>query len=533
CQECNEIISVAPFTEITASSHKRGRGVARGRRHAGNSARAKSCLPSMAELGLEVPEEKDPEKARKPAPDEGIYDILAQTAQFYQQQLQQHPEAVAARQYLEQRGLSDEVIAQFGLGYAPPDWETLPKVFRKNKSALIKAGMLIERERSGHYDRFRHRIMFPIQDRRGRFIGFGGRVLDDSKPKYLNSPETEVFQKSRELYGLYAARQTRPAPNRIIVVEGYMDVIALSQHGITNAVATLGTATGKDHLTQLFRAVGEVVFCFDGDEAGRKAAWRALENALMVMQGERQISFMFLPDGEDPDTMVRSVGTDGFNQRLDRAMPLSGFFFERLTQQCRMDTLDGRARLVELAGPLIGNLPAGSYHTLMQQKLSELSQMPLNQLNQIVNKKTQPARQHKTVNAPRTVTPMRTAITLLMLHPELATRVDDIEYLKQIDTPGMDLLINLLEFTQQHPQLSTGAILEHWRETEHEQTLKKLITWAPPIPEDGIYAEFDGALQRMREQHLEKQQEALLQKARVQNLSAEEKAQLETLLKRS
>ena len=481
-------------------------------------------------LSLEVPQEKD-FTPRKPPPDEGIYEILAQATEFYQQQLKQHPQAPTARDYLQKRGLTDDVIKQFHIGYAPPDWESLTQVFKTRKSPLIKAGMLIEREKSGHYDRFRDRVMFPIHDRRGRIVGFGGRVLGDEKPKYLNSPETEVFQKSRELYGFYFARQARPSPKRVIVVEGYMDVIALYQHGITNAVATLGTATGKDHLTQLFRAVGEVVFCFDGDAAGRKAAWRALENALPMMRGERQVNFMFLPDGEDPDSAVRANGAESFNSQLDQAMSLSTFFFEHLSQQCRMDTLDGRARLVELAGPLIDTLPAGSYQALMQQELGELSQMPANQLSRFVAKKVKS--RGKTIEAPRTVTPMRTAITLLMLYPQLVGRIDNTADMKHIDVPGMSLLIELLEFIQQKPQLNTGAILEHWRNTEHEQTLKKLLTWAPPIPEDGINEEFDGALQRMREQYLEKQQEALLQKARIQDLNAEEKKQLETLLRRS
>jgi DNA primase len=303
-----------------------------------------------------------------------LYQTMEQATHYYRQQLRQ---SQAAIKYLKSRGLTGEIARDFRLGYAPPGWDNLLKTLgtdTEKQSRLLKTGLIKQNESGHRYDHFRNRIMFPILDRRGRTIAFGGRTLSESKhePKYLNSPETALFQKSRELYGWYFARKIRPL-QKIIVVEGYMDVVALTQYGIQNAVATLGTATTHKHLTQLFRNVPEIIFCFDGDQAGQKAAWRALETVLPLLQEGRQVRFVFLPQGYDPDNLVRFEGTQNFNNRLAQATALSDFLFDTLTQQVDMRSIDGRARLVELAKPLLKQLPAGPYHELMLQKLSQLT----------------------------------------------------------------------------------------------------------------------------------------------------------------
>jgi len=284
--------------------------------------------------GIEVPREAGTDQAPQSS-NQAAYDLLEQTAQYYQQQLRDHAEAQRAVDYLKERGLTGEVAARFGIGFAPPGWDNLTRALgndKKIQQELLNTGLVIERnDSSGIYDRFRDRIQFPIHDRRGRTIGFGGRVINkDDTPKYLNSPETPVFHKGRELYGLYEARKAMRKLVRILVVEGYMDVVALAQFDINYAVATLGTATTHDHLETLFRTVPEIIFCFDGDRAGRQAAWRALENTLPVLRDGRAARFLFLPDGEDPDSQVRKTGKTGFEAAMDQATHLSDFFFDQL-----------------------------------------------------------------------------------------------------------------------------------------------------------------------------------------------------------
>ena len=319
--------------------------------------------------GLQVPREA----SSKPRPSAGLYDVLESVSAFYQKQLKEHPEAV---EYLKKRGVSGEIARDFAIGYAPGGWDRLIKHLGANEEGLAKlrkTGMLSQ-GKSGEYDKFRNRIMFPIHDRRGRVIAFGGRALEDDGPKYLNSPETELFHKGRELYGLYLARRSQAKLDRILVVEGYMDVVALAQYGFRNCVATLGTATTGDHAELLFRAADEVVFCFDGDRAGRKAAWRALENTLPRLREGRQARFLFLPDGEDPDSMVRKHGTEEFASLLEEAQPLSDFFFEHFTAEVDMSALDGRARLVGLVRPSLETIPEGIFREMMFERLEALAQ---------------------------------------------------------------------------------------------------------------------------------------------------------------
>ncbi len=288
-----------------------------------------------------------------------LYQLMDGLSAFYQQSLNQ-PAAEPARQYLAQRGLSSEVISRFAIGYAPPGWDNVLKRFGgngENRQSLTDAGMLVTNDRGRTYDRFRERVMFPIRDKRGRVIGFGGRVMGDAMPKYLNSPETDIFHKGRQLYGLYEAQQDNAEPPRLLVVEGYMDVVALAQYDINYAVASLGTSTTAEHIQLLFRVTNSVICCYDGDRAGREAAWRALETALPYMTDGRQLRFMFLPDGEDPDTLVRKEGKAAFEARMEQAQPLSTFLFNSLMPQVDLSTPDGRAQLSTLALPLISQVP--------------------------------------------------------------------------------------------------------------------------------------------------------------------------------
>ncbi|MFZ3153312.1 DNA primase [Pseudomonas sp.] len=329
--------------------------------------------------GMEVPREEGARnnKPRQPT-DSPLYPLLTAAAEFYKQALKSHPQRKAAIDYLKGRGLSGEIARDFGMGFAPPGWDNLLKHLASDslqQKAMIDAGLLVENAESGkRYDRFRDRIMFPIRDSRGRVIAFGGRVLGDEKPKYLNSPETPVFHKGQELYGLFEARKHNRDLDEIMVVEGYMDVIALAQQGLRNAVATLGTATSEEHLKRLFRVVPSVLFCFDGDAAGRNAAWRALEATLPSLQDGRRARFLFLPDGEDPDTLVRSEGTDAFRARINQhAQPLADYFFQQLSEEADPRSLEGKAHLMTLAVPLIDKIPGNNLRALMRQRLSEIT----------------------------------------------------------------------------------------------------------------------------------------------------------------
>ena len=346
------------------------------------------AITSLAQrLGLEIPQEATNQEPKNKKINLA-YSLLNRSAEYYQQQLRSHPERTKAIEYLKGRGLSGQIAKQFLIGYAPPGWDNLIKHLEPSQPAevsitgeqkishqdLDEAGLVILKpEDNKCYDRFRDRIMFPIVDMRGRVIAFGGRVLTDEKPKYLNSPETDTFHKNRELYGLYQARQANRELTRILIVEGYMDVVALAQFGINNAVATLGTATSEHHLTRLYKLLSEVVFCFDGDDAGRKAAKRALETALPIMEDGRQARFLFLPEGEDPDTLVRREGSEEFGRRINQAKPLSDFFFESYSEGLDLHSGEGRARLSSLAMPIIEQIPGQVFKQLMKQQLSELA----------------------------------------------------------------------------------------------------------------------------------------------------------------
>ncbi len=499
--------------------------------------------------GMEVPREAGPApdpKARERQAN--LYDLMAQADRYYRQQLRHHPQSARAVNYLKQRGLSGEIAASFGLGFAPPGWDNLLKALGTDEEKikqLTSCGMLIEKDEGGHYDRFRDRIMFPIRDQRGRSIAFGGRILGDDKPKYLNSPETPLFHKGRELYGLFEMRQALRKIDRVMVVEGYMDVVALAQFDIRYAVATLGTATTPDHLNRLFRVCPEVIFCFDGDRAGRDAAWRALDNALPILKEGHELRFLFLPEGEDPDTLVRKEGKAGFEARLDQATPLSRYFFDQLGSQIDMSSLDGRARLVELTRPYLAKLPKGLFRQMMLDHLANLAKVDRQAIearlqqtaaNPATPEPAQQARPRKraTLRGKAPFTPIRRVIALLLHYPHLASELENDHILASLQQPGIPLLIKLLEMIRQHPNISSAVLLERWRETDHWPHLEKLLAWNP-MADAGVEidVEFRAALQALFDQPRESRTELLLAKSEQGPLSQAEKAELQQLLSRT
>ncbi|GAB4298051.1 MAG: DNA primase [Thiohalomonadaceae bacterium] len=496
-----------------------------------------------AGIGLTVPREGGDTAPRGPSP-QPLYELMEQSAQFYQQQLRRHPQRQRAVDYLKKRGLSGEIAAAFGIGYAPDGWDNLLQALGRDKEQqdrLLTVGMLIEKDNGSRYDRFRDRIMFPIRDYRGRVIAFGGRILDKGEPKYLNSPETPIFHKGRELYGLFEAKQALREIPRLLVVEGYMDVVALAQFGVRYAVATLGTAVTKEHLERLFRTTSEVVFCFDGDRAGRDAAWRGLENALPLMREGHQLHFMFLPEGEDPDTLVRGIGRDGFEQRIGQAQPLSEYFFEQMGKQADITRLDGRARLVELCRPYLSKLPPGIYRHLMLDRLAQLAHMERDALERMLGDETatgvvvpaaaKPARPPAATRQQPSL--VRGAIRLLLQRPALAQLVAEPGALAGLQLPGMPLLVEMLELLKQHPHLTTGALLEHWRERDQGKHLFALAQRDMLLsPEqDNLEQEFSDTFARLLQQ-LRRQRRLELEQ-RFGSLSEAEKNEYAQLVRNS
>ena len=352
---------------------------------------------------MEVPSET---LESSPRPDsQAIYEVLERASAYFRRELRENAGAASAIDYLKGRGLSGETAQQFGMGYAPPGWDGLLTTLgqsARDRALLTQAGLLIDKGGSSFYDRFRSRVTFPIRDRRGRTIGFGARALGDETPKYLNSPETPVFHKGQELYGLYEARQANRNLERLFVVEGYMDVVSLAQFGITNSVATLGTAASAEHMSKLFRTTPRVTFCFDGDQAGKRAAWRAAETLLPLLKDGWLASFMFLEDGQDPDTVVRAEGADGFLTKADKALNLSAFLFEHLLDQTSVETLDDRARLVELARPLLTKIQAPAFKNLALQQLTQISGLEPTELARLVRERGRgPCKSHEKYANPR------------------------------------------------------------------------------------------------------------------------------------
>ena len=490
-------------------------------------------------VGLEVPREAgpafSPDREDTTTP---LYDLLAQAGKFFRQQLRQHPQATRAVDYLKRRGLSGEIAQSYGLGYAPPGWDNLLQALGNTpqlQTQMERAGLLIKKDGGGLYDRFRDRIMFPIHDRRGRVIGFGGRVLGDDTPKYLNSPETPVFHKGRELYGLFEARKRERKLERLLVVEGYMDVVALAQYGIGNSVATLGTATTREHLEQLYRVVPEVVFCFDGDRAGRAAAWRALENALPVLKDGLQARFLLLPDGEDPDTLVRKEGKDAFFKRIGDSIPLSGFFFEELCAKVDMSSMDGRTRLVELAKPLLKQLPSGVFQRMLVDRLEDLARVPRNALAELHGQPSAPSVLPAPSAAQRgAISPIRRLITLLLQSPGLARTVSQPERLAEVGLHGAPLLLELIDFLKDRPHIHTGAVIEHWHGTDTGRHLARLATEPAPKSAVDLEREFLDGIAHLLSKPADQRREARfaeLSRKQPSELSLAEKEELKNLLR--
>ncbi|PVV13705.1 MAG: DNA primase [gamma proteobacterium symbiont of Ctena orbiculata] len=453
--------------------------------------------------GLEVPREAGAAQGPDLSP---LYAMMEETARFYRHQLKNHADARQAIDYLKARGLSGEIAAIFAIGYAPPGWDNLLSTLGRDKPAiarLLECGLTQEGEGKG-YDRFRNRIIFPIRDRRGRSIGFGGRSIGEEKPKYLNSPETLLFHKGRELYGLYEARKASTKIARLLVVEGYMDVVALAQHGILNAVATLGTATTHDHLELIFRTCPEVVFCFDGDRAGRDAAWKALLTGLPLMRDGREVKFLFLPQGEDPDTQIRKEGSSAFSQRIEQAQPLSKFLFQHLTDQVQMESIDGRAKLAQLASPLLEKLPSGVFRRMMFQHLEELVGLKGGHLDKGGQQTNQAVHRRGMGHSEKQQrpTPIRMAIALLLDSPHLFAIAESVDNEWQNwNAPGISILKQLLEIIRSQPTLNKAALLERWRDTEHFNHLNKLANYRFDLPDMDQEAELRDALLKLNAQY--------------------------------
>ena len=542
--------------------------------------------------GMEVPREESgrPHKPRQPT-DSPLYPLLTAAADYYRQALKSHPQRKAAVDYLKGRGLTGEIARDFGLGFAPPGWDNLYKHLSSDtlqQKAMIDAGLLVENAESGkRYDRFRDRVMFPIRDSRGRIIAFGGRVLGDDKPKYLNSPETAVFHKGQELYGLFEARKNNRNLDEIIVVEGYMDVIALAQQGLRNAVATLGTATSEEHMKRLFRVVPSVLFCFDGDQAGRNAAWRALEATLSSLQDGRRARFLFLPEGEDPDTLVRSEGTDAFRARINQhAQPLADYFFQQLTEEADPRSLEGKAHMATLAAPLIDKVPGANLKSLMRMRLQEITGLSGEAVSQLVHNAPHDApppaydpgmdydampdysdfhqpqeaytpQQEWTPKkpgaggkkwdkkpwspngkrgdrdeayAPRTPVaveaPTLIALRTLIHHPQLAGKVESADHFANASNTYAQVLIALIEAVQKNPKLNSIQLMARWHGTEQGRLLKALAEKEWLIDGDNLEQQFLDTITRLSAGQHTQTLDELIKRARQPGLSAEEQIQI-------
>lgn len=471
----------------------------------------------------------------------GLYERMEQAAKFYRKQLKQSKQAIA---YLKDRGVSGLIALRFGIGYAPPGWQNLAEVFSDYPSGdsshpLIQSGLVVAHEGKKNYDRFRHRIMFPILDRKKKIVGFGGRSLDGSEPKYLNSPETPLFVKGHELYNLASAGPAIRKSGRIIVVEGYMDVVMLTQHGVENVVATLGTATTSMHIQKLLRLTDEVIFCFDGDEAGIKAAWRALETSLSQLKDGKDIKFLFLPDKEDPDSYIRKYGKDAFEALLGKAHALSVFFCKELSSRVNLGTSEGRARLIQQAEPLLAQINAPVFGFMLMKRVSELAGMDPGQLAAILKsgKKNQLAVPPRVnVSRPLSVTPYRRLIQILLCAPNYVDRLDaDLLVLNDNQSEEKILLVTLVDFLKAHSrspadELNSATIRLYFDQTSHRILLEKITRdMYIKTAEWNIDAEFTGAMERLREiQH--KSRIAELHSKPLALLTLEEKKELRQLM---
>ncbi len=502
-------------------------------------------------LGVEVQREAQSSgTAPRPAGDD-LYALMGEVTGFYRNELARTDKA---RAYVDKRGLDAGSLERFAIGYAPASWNEVLKKFGHSDDArrrLSESGLIIERERTpdeqrrpgeGFYDRFRDRLMFPIRDARGRVLAFGGRILDQGEPKYLNSPETALFHKGRELYGLYEVRQSRAAIKRLLIVEGYMDVVRLHQAGIPYAVATLGTATTPEHLKRAFRVASEVIFCFDGDRAGRAAAWRALNNALPEAQAGREMRFLFLPDGEDPDSLVGREGAAAFEARYAQALPLSEYLVQHLLAEVDVTHADGKARFVAQALPLLERLPEGPYRELLLDRLASAISVSAERFLKIMGPVTAPVAEgtgperrpaQRTARSAGRGGLLRQAVQNLLHFPSSASRISAAQraQLAQVDAPGVDVLKLLLDDLDARPATNAGQVLERWRDTPIGERLSRLAA-AEIITPDALAAgnELATAVQKLLELEAGARLDALLEIARGAGLSDDEKRELTTLM---
>ncbi|OOF70696.1 DNA primase [Rodentibacter caecimuris] len=488
-----------------------------------------------ASLGLEVPYEQQTNQGnKKPRVNyqakRNLYELMQDLAVFYQQQLSAYK---VAQDYLVQRGLSKEIIERFQIGFVPNSIDTVLRRFGTNREIqqkLFELGMLSRNEKGNVYDRFRHRIMFPIRDRRGRTIAFGGRVLNDEKPKYLNSPETLTYHKGNEVYGLFEALRANDEPDLLLVVEGYMDVIALAQFGVDYAVASLGTSTTSEQIQQLFRVTEQIVCCYDGDRAGRDAAWRALENALPYLEDGRQLKFVFLPDGEDPDSYIRKYGKVQFDKYVANAQSVSEFMLAQLSPRVDFSSKEGKSKLVALAVPLIKQIPGDMLRLALRNTLAQRVNILESQLESLIP--TQQTISYVTAkNKQIKRTPMRLVISLLVQNPHLVNRISKAGLTALKQEAGYDLLSKLTALCQERSGITTGQILEHFRDTEYSQALEILSGWDHLLDELDIIEAFSQNYRRLNIQAIERDIQILIEKERLAGLNEEEKKLLIHLLK--
>ena len=494
--------------------------------------------------GLEVPREKGSRPAmseEKKQQQQDDYAVMEQVARFFQHQLRQNGNSKKAIDYLKNRGLSGDIVKQWEIGYAPDSWDALLNTFGKDPQRikqLIDLKLVNRNDQGRTYDFFRDRIMFPIRDKRGRVVGFGGRVLDDGGPKYLNSPETRIFHKGSELFGFYSARQNNRNLDTVVIVEGYMDVVALSQFDINIATAALGTATTPEHIQMLVRATSHIVCCYDGDRAGREAAWRALENALPALKDGVRLSFLFLPDGEDPDTMVRQIGKEAFMGMLDEAMPLSRFFFENLLKTHNVGSPEGKIALKKAALPLIeSTLGEDQKQMLLEELAKHTGEFDRFKLQQDITRANQGSKQayspsRNQVNKPK-LSPLRMLIRLLIDKPALASICEDV----QIDifagstTAGMDLLRDVHRYCLANPKAKTAQLVENFRDHPHSSTIAKLLLQEHLVKDEDAERVYNDSFVRLLDGHFDSRIETLISRSRVQPLTQAEKQELNLLMR--
>ena len=472
-------------------------------------------------LGLEIPNEDTPVIKND---FQELYTLLEHANSYYKKMLREHQNAI---DYLKSRDVSGEVAAKFDLGYAPDGFNNILNQFKNaaTEKQLIKIGLIKQNEQGKNYDRFRNRIMFPIKDRRGRIIGFGGRAFSDEMPKYLNTPETPVFHKSNALYGLYEARKYKETSQSIIVVEGYMDVVALAQHHIFNVVATLGTATTIQHIQQLFNYTQEVVFCFDGDRAGRDAAWRAAQQTIPLFKDGLETKFLFLPQDEDPDSLIRQRGKNIFLQYVKDSQTLSTFIFEKLSESIDIRTPAGKAKLAQQAKSLLSKFPDGVYKKLIFEELEKIVGTPIHY--EIANATSYKSKVDKTTTSK--ITPVRLAISALLHDPTLVAEINTTENLEHADIPGLDLLKEISNIWINEPDLNQAALVERFRGKPEEIQIKKLLAWKSPeldSPKQAFTDAMDWVYRKAKSARIQQ----LIDKESTSGLSEDERQEFRNLL---